>query len=107
MLAAGLLKCDALVSDPPYGIGFQHGGGGNGAARFARVHVSQKPVALMRWCIEKLKPPPGGVILDPFMGSGSTALAALSLGYGFIGCEIDQGHFETACARIEANTGAS
>jgi site-specific DNA-methyltransferase (adenine-specific)/modification methylase len=32
LLAAGLLKCDAIVSDPPYGIGFQHGGGGIGAA---------------------------------------------------------------------------
>ena len=32
LLAAGLLKCDAIVSDPPYGIGFQHGGGGSGGA---------------------------------------------------------------------------
>lgn len=78
------------------------GGKGHGAVRFARVHVSQKPVALMRWCIEKLKPPPGGIISDPYMGSGATAIAALSLGYRFVGVEIDSGHFDTACTRIDA-----
>lgn len=77
------------------------GGKGSGAARFARVHVSQKPVALMRWCIEKLKVPPSGIVCDPYMGSGSTAIAALGLGYRFVGVEIDPGHFATACARIE------
>ena len=78
------------------------GGKGHGAARFARVHVSQKPVALMRWCIEKLKVPQDGVILDPYMGSGSTAIAALGLGYRFVGVELEQKHFDVACARIEA-----
>lgn len=77
------------------------GGKGHGAVRFARAHVSQKPVALMRWCIQKLKPPPGGIILDPYMGSGTTGIAALSLGMRFTGIEIDPGHFATACARIE------
>lgn len=77
------------------------GGNGNGAARFARVHVSQKPVELMRWCIEKLKPPQDALILDPYMGSGSSGIAALSLGHRFIGVDIDPGHFATACARIE------
>ncbi|MEW6444984.1 MAG: DNA methyltransferase [Pseudomonadota bacterium] len=77
------------------------GGKGHGAARFARVHVSQKPVALMRWCIDKVRPPIGGVVLDPYMGSGSTGVAALSLGYGFIGVEYEQKHFDTAAARIE------
>lgn len=66
-----------------------------------RAHISQKPVALMRWCIEKLKPPPDGVILDPYAGSGSTGIAALSLGYRFIGVEIDPGHFDTMRQRIE------
>ncbi len=55
----------------------------------------------MRWCIETLKPKPGAMILDPYMGSGSTGIAALSLGHRFIGIEIDPGHFETACKRIE------
>lgn len=69
---------------------------------FARVHVSQKPVELMRWCIDKVRPSdPELPILDPYMGSCSTGVAALSLGYRFIGCEIDPQHFEVACARIE------
>jgi DNA modification methylase len=76
------------------------GGKGHGGARFARVHVSQKPVALMRWCIEKLKPPQDGIILDPYLGSGSTGIAALTLGYKFIGCEIDPEHLKIAVARI-------
>lgn len=69
---------------------------------FARVHVSQKPVELMRWCIDKVRPLTGLPILDPYLGSGSTAIAALSLGYTFIGSEIDPAHFETACKRVEA-----
>lgn len=68
---------------------------------FRRVHVSQKPVELMRWCIDKVRPIPGLPILDPYMGSGSTAIAALSLGYKFIGCEIDPEHFDAARRRIE------
>lgn len=73
-----------------------------GGAAFARVHVSQKPVELMRWCIDKVRPLTGLPILDPYMGSGSTGVAALSLGHTFIGCEIDPKHFDVACRRIEA-----
>ena len=69
---------------------------------FARVHISQKPVELMRWCIDKVRPLAGLPILDPYMGSGTTAIAALSLGHTFIGCEIDPTHFDVACRRIEA-----
>lgn len=69
---------------------------------FHRVHVSQKPVELMRWCIDKVRPLAGLPILDPYMGSGSTAIAALSLGHSFVGCEIDPQHFEVACKRVEA-----
>ena len=69
---------------------------------FHRVHISQKPVELMRWCIDKVRPLADLPILDPYMGSGSTAIAALSLGHTFIGCEIDPGHFEVACKRVQA-----
>lgn len=67
-----------------------------------RVHPAQKPAVIMRWCIETAKVPPGGVILDPYMGSGSTGVAAMQLGHPFIGIEIDPGYFDTACRRIEA-----
>lgn len=73
-------------------------GGGCGE----RFHVSQKPVGLMRWCIEQLRGPVDGIVLDPYMGSGSTAIAAITLGRRFIGIEIDRDHFDTACRRIEA-----
>lgn len=65
-----------------------------------RFHVSQKPRELMRWCIQMMNLSLDAVVLDPFAGSGSTGIAALSLGYRFVGVEIDAGHFATACARI-------
>jgi len=65
-----------------------------------RVHPTQKPIALMMWCIQQLKLPAGTVILDPFMGSGTTGVAATRLGYKFIGIEIDANYFATARKRI-------
>jgi len=69
---------------------------GQGEKRF---HPTQKPVALMRWCMDFL--PTATTILDPFMGSGTTGVAALQLGRKFIGIEIDSGYFDIACRRIE------
>jgi len=68
---------------------------------FVREHPSMKPVALMRWCIEHFKLPPGSMILDPYLGSGSTGIAAVTMGHRFIGIEIDPDYFAIACARIE------
>lgn len=64
-----------------------------------RHHPSQKPVAVMEWVI-RLLTKPGDVVLDPYMGSGSTGVACLRTGRRFIGCEIDPTHFETARRRI-------
>jgi hypothetical protein len=66
------------------------------------AHPTQKPIEIMAWSIEQARVPPGGVILDPYMGSGSTGVAATQLGHPFIGIEIDPGYFDTACRRIEA-----
>ena len=66
-----------------------------------RDHPTQKNVALMRWCIEQAKVPPGGVILDPYMGSGSTGVAAVQMRHPFIGIEIELRYFDIACRRIE------
>jgi site-specific DNA-methyltransferase (adenine-specific) len=63
-----------------------------------RVHPTQKPIEVMRWCLEQI--PEASTILDPYMGSGTTGVACVRLGKRFIGIEIDQGHFETACKRI-------
>lgn len=64
-----------------------------------RQHQTQKPVDLMRQLVEVVTKP-AGVVLDPFMGSGSTGVAALHAGRSFIGIERDPEHFETACRRI-------
>lgn len=63
-------------------------------------HPTVKPLALMRWLLT-LVVPPGGLVLDPFLGSGSTGVAAVELGMRFIGIERDVKSFEIACKRIE------
>ena len=72
---------------------------GSGEQGDKRDHPSQKPIALMKWCIEQVD---GRAILDPFMGSGTTGVAAVKLGRRFTGIEIDPGYFDIACRRIEA-----
>jgi site-specific DNA-methyltransferase (adenine-specific) len=62
-------------------------------------HPTQKPLALMRWCIEQAGSPES--ILDPFMGSGTTGVAAIQLGRNFIGIEREPKYFDIACKRIE------
>lgn len=64
-----------------------------------RVHPTQKPIAVMEWCLGFL--PPDAVIGDFYMGSGTTGVACAKQGRKFVGCEIDPGHFETACHRVE------
>ncbi|WP_407059249.1 DNA methyltransferase (plasmid) [Ralstonia syzygii subsp. celebesensis] len=66
-----------------------------------RVHPTQKPVALMLWALSLCKLDPGTVVFDPFMGSGTTGIAALRAGHPFIGIELDPEHFGRACERIE------
>ncbi|MEM9063803.1 MAG: site-specific DNA-methyltransferase [Pseudomonadota bacterium] len=66
-------------------------------------HPTQKPEPLMQWCIERWTRRP--VILDPYMGSGTTGVAALRAGRRFIGIEMDPEYFEAACERISAAMG--
>ena len=62
-------------------------------------HPTQKPLALMKWCIDQAGNPK--TILDPFMGSGTTGVAAVQMGRSFIGIEREQKYFDIACQRIE------
>jgi hypothetical protein len=62
-------------------------------------HPTVKPVELMRWLC-RLVTPPGGTVLDPFTGSGSTGIAALREGFEFIGIEREADYVEIAQARI-------
>lgn len=65
-------------------------------------HPTQKPLEVMKWCIGHA--PQSDTILDPFMGSGTTGVAAIQLGKAFIGIEREERYFEAACRRIrEAN----
>jgi DNA modification methylase len=66
--------------------------------REARSHPHQKPVSLCQELIRKL--PDDCTILDPFMGSGTTGVAAAKLGRKFIGIEIEPKYFDIACRRI-------
>ncbi len=64
-----------------------------------RQHPAEKPVELLRILLEKH--PAASLILDPFMGSGTTGVACVNLGRKFIGIEIEPKYFDIACRRIE------
>ena len=70
-----------------------------GETKRQNVHPTVKPIAVMRWLC-KLITPPGGVILDPFCGSGTTGCAAAQLGFKFVGIERELEYAEIARARI-------
>lgn len=118
---SGTLKSGARSVGVRKGMGF-HGAEGDGgpaiaassggASRFfycAKIssserghdnkHPTVKPQKLMRY-LARLVTPPGGTMLDPFMGSGSTGLAAKSEGFGFIGIEREQEYFDIAEKRV-------
>lgn len=61
------------------------------------AHPTQKPIGLMEWCIGRTK---AETILDPYMGSGTTGVAAVRLGRGFVGVEKSSAYFDAACRRI-------
>ena len=63
------------------------------------AHPTQKPVSLMKWCMEYVGN--AETILDPYMGSGTTGVAAVQMGRKFIGIEQEPKYFEIACKRIE------
>jgi len=67
-----------------------------------RFHPTQKPLGVMKWVIDLC--PKADTILDPFMGSGTTGVAAIQMGRKFIGIEREPKYFEIACKRIEQAT---
>jgi DNA modification methylase len=66
-------------------------------------HPNQKPLALLCWLLDRL--PPGGVILDPFQGSGTTGLAALSRGRRYVGIEREADYHAIAVRRLTETPG--
>ena len=87
----GNIKAHRQISDGCIRQGEEHG--------IVRLHPSQKPIALMKWCLSFF--PNSQIILDPFMGSGTTGAACAKLGKKFIGIELDPNYFDIACKRIE------
>ena len=88
---------------------FQTGGGASGKpsslsagrnTEYKNIHPTVKPTDLMKYLC-RLVTPKGGIVLDPFMGSGSTGKAAIQEGFGFCGIEMSEEYFEIAKARIE------
>jgi site-specific DNA-methyltransferase (adenine-specific) len=70
----------------------------NGPTRHG-AHPTEKPVSLMREIVADFTNP-ADLILDPFMGSGTTGIAAVKLGRRFIGIEQDEKYFDVACTRL-------
>lgn len=62
-----------------------------------RLHPTQKPIALMEWCLEFTD---CNTVFDPYMGSGTTGVAAVRNGRQFIGIEFEREYFEIACKRL-------
>ena len=89
-------------------VQFQTGNGCSGKASsisegrntaYRNNHPTVKPIALMSYLIN-LVTPPGGVVLDPFMGSGSTGCAAVQDGFNFVGIEMNEDYLDIANKRI-------
>ena len=81
------------------GLNSPRAGAGRTASSRGNDHPTVKPIALMRWLL-KLVTPPGGVVLEPFCGSGTTLAAAHGLNLRIIAAELDEGHCRIAEARF-------
>jgi len=66
----------------------------------SKIHPTQKPVKLYEWLLTNYAKP-GQRIIDTHLGSGSSAIAAMGMGYEFVGCELDADYFAAACRRIK------
>jgi len=66
---------------------------------YEKEHPTQKPVRLMEWCINHA--PEAESICDPYMGSGTTGVAAANMGKRFVGIERERKYFDIACERLE------
>ena len=96
---------DAFGLYSPDAVRFFYSAKASKADRAGSKHPTVKPVAVMRWLV-RLVTPPGGVIVEPFAGSGSTLQGAIEEGFRVIGIERESQFFEDCCARLAAHSGA-
>ena len=68
-----------------------------------RFHPTQKPVALYKWILSRYAKP-GDTIFDPYLGSGSSRIAAWDMGFDFVGVEIDKTYFDLMEKRFDEHT---
>lgn len=97
---------EAVNRDPDSaGINNPRAGAGRTAGEIRNHHPTVKPVDLMRHLVQLVTPPATEdrqpLVLDPFMGSGTTGMAAAGLGLDFLGIDLDPAHVQIARARIE------
>lgn len=89
---------------PNHAAGAAEGADGNPYGRWKperNHHPTVKPTALMQWLC-RMVTPPGGTVLDPFTGSGSTGVAAVLEGFDFVGCEMTEEYLPIIHARIDS-----
>jgi site-specific DNA-methyltransferase (adenine-specific) len=94
---AGRQRDDSRIEGNPGGDNPRN----RGVQKRGNHHPTVKPVALMRWLV-RLVTPPGGLVLDPFLGSGTTAVACKIEGMQWIGCEREAEYIAIAEARVAA-----
>jgi hypothetical protein len=90
--------------DGSAGMQSPRAGAGRTARDLVNHHPTVKPTDLMRYLV-RMVTPPGGLVLDPFTGSGSTGRAAMLEGMRFVGCELSREYAEIARARIRFTLG--
>jgi len=111
--AAGRWPANVALDEEAAAMLDEQTGDSGGASRFfytakasrkergeGNVHPTVKPLALMRWLV-RLVTPPGGTVLDPFAGSGTTLLAARAEGFGAVGIEREAEYVEIMRKRLE------
>ena len=76
------------------------GSGNERNVKYLNNHPTVKPIKLMRYLV-RLITPPNGICLDPFIGSGTTAIACIEEGFDYIGIEKEKEYFDIAKARIK------
>jgi site-specific DNA-methyltransferase (adenine-specific) len=87
------------ITDVPFRYVAKPGKTERNAGLGANFHPTVKPVDLMRWLV-RLVTPPGGTVLDPFLGSGTTAVAAILEGFDWVGCELTDDYLPIIEGRV-------
>ena len=81
------------------GLNSPRAGAGRTSEHVKNFHPTVKPIKLMRWLC-RLLTPQGGTVLDPFLGSGTTAVSAILEGFNAVGCEMTEDYYPIIQGRV-------